>query len=217
MCLLELRAGRERDLGTKQTALPDKKFGVIVADPEWRFEPWSRSTGMDRAADNHYPTSCTEVIAARDVPSIAADDCVLWLWATAPMCWRTRFSVMAAWGFDYQAQTMSGTRGVTGTGYWNRNAARTFAGSVSKAKSQHQHQARSDRRLSRRRVEEHSAKPQMFLEMIEQYFPTLPKIELNRRAPAREGWSCLGQRSHHRIRCASSRGGHGYVRSTCPS
>jgi N6-adenosine-specific RNA methylase IME4 len=27
----------------------------------------------------------------------------------------------------------------------------------------------------------HSAKPEIFLEMIEQYFPTLPKIELNRR------------------------------------
>jgi hypothetical protein len=24
---------------------------------EWRFEPWSRWTGMDRAADNHFSTS----------------------------------------------------------------------------------------------------------------------------------------------------------------
>ena len=29
----------------------------------WRFEPWSRETGMDRAADNHYPTSSTDIIA----------------------------------------------------------------------------------------------------------------------------------------------------------
>jgi hypothetical protein len=26
---------------------------------------------MDRAADNHYPTNTTDLIAARDVPSIA--------------------------------------------------------------------------------------------------------------------------------------------------
>jgi hypothetical protein len=84
----ERRAKRERDLGEKQSALPQQKFGVILADPEWSFEPWSRTTGMDRAADNHYPTSCTEVIAARDVPSIAADDCVLFLWATARCCRR---------------------------------------------------------------------------------------------------------------------------------
>ena len=57
----ERRAKRELELATKQTALPTKRYGVIVADPEWRFEPYSRETGMDRAADNHYPTSITEI------------------------------------------------------------------------------------------------------------------------------------------------------------
>jgi N6-adenosine-specific RNA methylase IME4 len=37
-----------------------------------------------------------------------------------------------------------------------------------------------------------SAKPECFLEMIEQYFPNLPKIELNRRGPARPGWDAWG-------------------------
>ena len=78
----ERRAAREAELARRILALPDKKYGVIVADPEWRFEPWSRETGMDRAADNHYPTSATEVIAGRDVASVAADDCILFLWAT---------------------------------------------------------------------------------------------------------------------------------------
>jgi len=73
------RARREIELATKQTALPAKRYGVIVADPQWRFEPYSRETGMDRAADNHYPTSATDIIAARDVQSISADDCVLFL------------------------------------------------------------------------------------------------------------------------------------------
>ena len=38
----------------------------------------------------------------------------------------------------------------------------------------------------------HSAKPESFLEMLEQYFPTLPKIELNRRGPPRQGWNAFG-------------------------
>ena len=46
----ELRAKREAELGKRQRALPDKRFGVIYADPPWRFEPYSRVTGMDRAA-----------------------------------------------------------------------------------------------------------------------------------------------------------------------
>ena len=81
----KLRQERERALAKKIRALPNKRYGVILADPEWRFEPYSRVTGMDRAADNHYPTQTLDQIAALDVASIAADDCVLFLWATAPM------------------------------------------------------------------------------------------------------------------------------------
>ena len=51
------RAQLEAELGARQRALPDKRYGVIYADPPWRFEPYSRITGMDRAAENHYPTS----------------------------------------------------------------------------------------------------------------------------------------------------------------
>jgi hypothetical protein len=42
----ERRATREVDLGVKIKALPDKRYGVILADPEWQFEPYSRDTGM---------------------------------------------------------------------------------------------------------------------------------------------------------------------------
>lgn len=52
----ERREERVRDLGDKQRALPNQKFGVILADPEWPFEVWSEETGQDRAAANHYPT-----------------------------------------------------------------------------------------------------------------------------------------------------------------
>ena len=37
---------------------------------------------MDRHASNHYPTSSAEVIRSRDVPSISASDCALFLWTT---------------------------------------------------------------------------------------------------------------------------------------
>jgi transposase len=94
----ERRAQRELDLAGKQTALPNKRYGVIVAVQEWRFEPYSRETGMNLAADNHYPTSPTDVIAERDVANIAADDSVLFLWATVPML-RDAMAVLKAWGF----------------------------------------------------------------------------------------------------------------------
>jgi N6-adenosine-specific RNA methylase IME4 len=39
---------------------------------------------------------------------------------------------------------------------------------------------------------EHSAKPRAVLELVEAYFPSLPKIELNRRGPLRPGWAAWG-------------------------
>lgn len=187
------REGREAALGARQHALPSRKFGVIVADPEWRFEPWSRSTGMDRAPDNHYPTSVASVIADRDVASIAAADCVLFLWATGPMI-REGLAVMEAWGFEYKTQVIW-RKSTPITGYWFRSvhelllvgtrghpvapAMGTQPASVIDAPS----------------PGAHSAKPEVFLEMIETYFPKTPKIELNRRGPARPGWSAWGNES----------------------
>ena len=129
------RIQRERELGGMQCALPAQKFGVILADPEWRFEPWSRTTGMDRAADNHYPTSALNVITSRNVGSIAADDCVLLLWATAPMLPHA-LAVMEAWGFAYRSQLVwvkakpppHLEKLICGTGYWFRNAHEAAAG-----------------------------------------------------------------------------------------
>lgn len=187
------RQEREITLAGRIKALPDKKYGVILADPEWRFEPYSRESGMDRSPDNHYPTSSTDDIATRDVESIAADDCVLFLWATAPMledAWR----VIKAWGFVYKTHSVwhkQRTGAQRGTGYWYTGehellmvatrgnvpapAMGTQFGSVFAAP-----------------VGEHSEKPECALEMIEAYFPNLPKIELNRRGPARPGWDAWG-------------------------
>lgn len=184
----EKRATREIELAAKQTALPDKRYGVILADPEWRFEPYSRETGMERSADNHYPTSVTDVIAQRDVPGISADDCVLFLWATVPML-RDAMRVMEAWGFEYKSH-MAWDKIHIGTGYWFRNRHELLLvgtkGSIPAPAMGEQFA--SVMAIARK---EHSAKPEQFLELIEQYFPHLPKIELNARA-ARVGWDAWG-------------------------
>lgn len=185
----ERRAEREAELASKQTALPTKRYGVIVADPEWRFEPYSRETGMDRAADNHYPTTATEIIAERDVPSIAADDCVLFLWATVPML-EHALEVMRAWGFSYRSHVIWDKVHI-GTGYWFRNRHEILLVGM---KGDVPAPAMGEQFASVMTIvrKEHSAKPEQFLELIEQYFPTLPKIELNRRGSPRPGWDAWG-------------------------
>jgi N6-adenosine-specific RNA methylase IME4 len=185
----ERRAEREEKLGQRICALPRRKYGVIVADPEWRFEPWSRETGLDRGAENHYPTSSLEVIKARDVPSIAADDSALGLWATVPMLPQALI-VMAAWGFDYKTH-WCWAKDRIGPGYWNRNKHEIFLlgtrGDVPCPAPGEQWDS-----LLEAPRRGHSEKPEIFLEMIETYFPNLPKIELNRRGPPRKGWDAWG-------------------------
>jgi N6-adenosine-specific RNA methylase IME4 len=185
----ERRAKRERELASKQLALPQRRYGVIVADPEWRFEPRSRKTGMDRAADNHYPTSPTEVIASRDVPSIAADDCVLFLWSTVPML-PDALTVMTAWGFTYRSHFVWNKHKL-GTGYWNRNRHELLLvgtrGAVPAPAEGSQWPS-----VVNAEAGKHSVKPPMFSIMIEEYFPNVPKIELNRRGPPRAGWDAWG-------------------------
>lgn len=190
----ERRAERERELAGRITTLPEKKYGVIYADPEWRFEPRSRDSGMDRAADNHYPTSSTDDICARPVGAIAADDCVLFLWATVPML-PDALKVMTAWGFAYRSHAIW-SKDRIGTGYWFRNQHELLLvgtrGSPPAPAPGTQFSS-----VMEAPVGEHSRKPDDFYDLIETYFPNLPKIELNARR-ARHGWDAWGNEAPER-------------------
>ena len=193
----EKRAQKEKLLGEYQSSLPAKKYGVIVADPEWRFEPYSRETGMDRAADNHYPTSAAHVVAQRDVRSIAADDCVLFLWATIPMLCEAIVVMDYGWGFTYKSHYVWGKDKI-GTGYWGREKHEMLLIGTRGNPPAPAMGTQCESLIIAPRGE-HSAKPEIFLEIIEGYYPTLPKIELNRRGPARPGWDAWGNESGERI------------------
>lgn len=183
------RAEKEKALASKIKALPDDRFGVILADPEWTFEVWGEDTGQDRSAENHYPTSSLEAIKARKVGEIAAPDCVLFLWATVPMLPQA-LEVMAAWGFFYKSNYVW-VKTEDGTGYWGRNRHELLLiGTRGHVPAPAMGTQRSS--VIEAAAAEHSAKPEAALLMIEEYFPTLPKIELNRRGPARDGWSAWG-------------------------
>jgi N6-adenosine-specific RNA methylase IME4/ParB-like chromosome segregation protein Spo0J len=187
------RAERETELGAKQLAWPTKICGVIYADPPWPWTSYNQVTGMDRAPT--YPTMEIDAIKALKVQSIAAPDSVLFLWATVPTHMQAG-EVMAAWGFSYQTQFVwlkkirEGEKNRPGTGYWSRNVHETLLvgtrGKIPAPAPGTQQDSVIDAPVG-----EHSAKPEVFAEMIERHFPTLPKIELFARK-AREGWARWG-------------------------
>lgn len=161
-------------------------YHVIYADPPWRFEPFSRDSGMDRAADNHYPTMDLEAIKALEVP--AASDAVLFLWATAPML-PEALEVMAAWGFEYKSHCVW-VKNITGTGYWFRSLHELLLvgtrGNIPAPAPGEQYAS-----VIELNVGEHSAKPMGFAEMIEELYPGLRLLEMFARAP-RLGWTVWG-------------------------
>jgi len=182
------REMRERELADSISDLPDMQFGVIYADPPWKFGVYSEN-GMDRSAENHYPTLNTDAICSLDVPSISAPDSVLFLWATAPML-VDAIEVMTSWGFTYKTHFIW-IKDKVGMGYWSRNQHELLLvgtkGRVPAPAPGTQWPSVVDAPVGR-----HSAKPELFAELIEEMFPHTPKIELNRRGLPRPGWAAWG-------------------------
>jgi N6-adenosine-specific RNA methylase IME4 len=181
------RADRETALGTEIRQFAPSTYGVIYADPPWRFEPWSRETGMDRAADNHYPTMTIGLLQDLAVP--AARNCVLFLWVTVPML-RYGHEVMDAWGFDYRSHCVW-RKDRPGTGYWFINEHEPLLvgvkGDIPAPAPGTQFRSVIDAPVGR-----HSEKPAVFAEMIERHYPTLPRLEMFARGPVRPGWDVWG-------------------------
>lgn len=74
-----------------------KKYEMIYADPPWRY----RSGKVQGAAINHYATMSDEELYQLPVAEIAADNCVLLLWATFPKL-PEALRLIEAWGFQYK-------------------------------------------------------------------------------------------------------------------
>ena len=183
-----VRLERIATLSGAGSALPvDRTFPVIYADPPWKFKAYSDVTGMDRAADNHYPTMDLEAIKALPVP--AGADAALLLWATAPMLVEA-LEVMAAWGFTYKSQIVW-TKDRIGTGYWARNMHEILLIGTKGSIPAPPPGARPHSAVQAQ-VGAHSRKPDVFYDIIEAMFPGLPKLELFARRQ-REGWHSHGQ------------------------
>lgn len=185
----ERRRAREIELADKSIQRElfghHARYNVIYADPPWRFHTYSEA-GMDRSAENHYPCMALEDIKALDVP--AADDAVLYLWATVPML-PEALEVMKAWGFTYKSQ-IAWAKDRIGTGYWARNKHEILLIGT-KGKIPAPAMGTQTASIIEAPLGRHSQKPAIFAEIIEAHWPTVPKLEMFSRSP-RPGWTAIG-------------------------
>lgn len=108
---------------------PHGGFELIMADPPWAFEARTEA-GYGKSPQAHYACTGLDWIKALPVPVLAADDCLLWLWATNPMLPQA-FEVLDAWGFTFATagtwvkRTVRG-KDAFGTGYVLRSSNEPF-------------------------------------------------------------------------------------------
>lgn len=81
--------------------LPAPRYGVILADPPWKYHVWGKPAPDGRSAESHYSTMDIDAIKALPVNQFAAKDCCLFMWVTWPTIDQA-FAVGNAWGFEYK-------------------------------------------------------------------------------------------------------------------
>lgn len=175
--------------------IPRRHFGVILADPPWRFRTWNEDN-QKKSASNHYELMTLEEIKALPVRDLAAKDCVLVMWATQAMLDKA-IETMVAWGFKFKTagawakRSSSGNHWAFGTGYLLRCSVEFFLiGSIGGLKSE----AKDITNLIVAPNREHSRKPDELIKNLERMFPSVPKLELFAREP-RPGWHPWGNQT----------------------
>lgn len=176
------------------------RYRTIVADPPWAYDDttWASYThggkGPRKVKPMPYATMTVEQIAALPVRDVAATDSRLFIWTTNRYLPAT-FDVIVAWGFTYVQALV-----------WRKTGNPSpFSGSVA---PQHHEFLLVGKRGSPPIVEKlkssvidapaaifgHSAKPECFLDLIEQVSPE-PRLEMFARRARMFGWDYWGDQS----------------------
>ncbi len=188
--------------------LPRGHFKAIYADPPWNFVTrWAqaRTTGEKGGGDRgpKYDLMTTDQICQLPVGDLAADECVLFLWA----CWPNltdALRVIEAWGFTYktcgfcwtkadarQAEFFQAeTSAHIGLGYWTRANSEPC---LLATKGSPKRQSAGVRQAIIEPRREHSRKPDRIIGDIERLVEG-PYLELFARTQ-RPGWTVWGNQT----------------------
>lgn len=170
------------------------KFNILYVDPPWAYKVYGKN-GQGRSAENHYRTMNIEDIYGLDIQSIAADDCILFLWVTFP-CLEQGLETVRRWGFTYKTLGFCWVKRCRkqqekwfwGLGFWTRANPELC---LIATKGQPKRMSKEVHCIVDTPVEEHSKKPDIVREKIVELASDLPRAELFARNEY-PGWVCVG-------------------------
>ncbi|MCH5203105.1 MAG: DNA methyltransferase [Oscillospiraceae bacterium] len=173
----------------------NKKYKIIYVDPMWEYN----NKGTRASADKHYSTMTISELKKLPVNptsggGIAAEDCVLFMWATFPML-QEALDLIKAWGFTYKTiafnwvkQNKSGSGLFWGLGNYTRGSSEICL-LATKGKIKRVNAAVHSVIISP--IQVHSQKPDKVRERIVELMGDIPRIELFARKKV-DGWDCWG-------------------------
>jgi N6-adenosine-specific RNA methylase IME4 len=168
-------------INSGEVKLPEGKFEVVVIDPPWNY---GREYDPENSrVANPYPEMSQEQLLELEIPS--ADNSVIYLWTTHKFLFDAK-ELLDNWGFDYKA-TLVWNKEKMGMGAWFRMQCEFCLVGI-KGKPLWNNTKWRDIITEPRR--EHSRKPEIFYEMINE-INAGRKLDYFSRSN-REGWSVYG-------------------------
>ena len=183
--------GYSAETGWPFGELQPRAYSLLSIDPPWTFRTFSPK-GWGKSAQKHYQTMTIEDIAALPVASLAAEDCLVWLWCTAPML-DQQIDILKGWGARYVSsgvwcKTTESGKLAFGTGYSFRNCHEIVVlGAYGRPKIA----SKSVRSVIMATAREHSRKPDLAYIAARALIPHGRAAELFARE-SREGWETWG-------------------------
>lgn len=177
-------------LHREEMKLKIQKYNIIYADPPWRYS----AKNVQGAAENHYPTMSIKELCALPVGELAAQDSVLFLWATFPQL-PEALRLIAAWGFTYKSvafvwlkKNKKSDSWFYGLGFWTRGNAELC---LLATRGRPRRQAANIHQFIISPVGAHSKKPDETRDKIVSLMGDLPRVELFARQVV-PGWDVWG-------------------------
>ena len=166
-------------------------YNIIYADPPWHYKQGSMFMGTKEtsSAITHYPTMSKQQLEEMDVPSLAADDCLLFMWSSSPHI-DEAIDLITAWGFHYKTVAVVWDKVKTNPGFYTMSQVELCLVGK-KGKIPQPRGVRNAKQMLTETRTRHSAKPAEIRQRIELMFPTQPKLELFARQQT-AGWDVFG-------------------------
>ena len=174
--------------------LPKGPFDIIYADPPWDYKGQLQHNGTGGrdtgGAARHYPTIKSREMAEWAIgDTLAADNALLFLWATSPHLDQA-IALGTAWGFNWATVAFVWDKMKTNPGYYTLSQYELCL-VMKRGKIPEERGSRSVRQSVVARRTRHSEKPDEVRKRIDQMFPSARKLEMFARKKA-QGWSTWG-------------------------